>query len=665
MKNRGSVINYYLLVLWRIFLVYALYTVSRVVFIILNYNILKPISTGELFRILGGGLMFDNTAILYTNSLFLLMALLPAPFVFSAVYQKIVKWVYVIFNFIPLSINLADCIYFKFTLRRTSFSFVQEFQGDVKFGKIFLESITLYWYIFIIGLLFLAVLIFLSGSYKKQQDFFRQRMFNAFNNFRPYVIQFIALAVAVPLIIIGIRGGVTRTIRPITLSNAGDYVDKAIHTSAVLNTPFSLIRTAGKRQYTIQKFYPSYEAMEQIYTPLHLPALEERDSTSIFPVTSEKKNVVILILESFGAENIQFLNRSLPTNFTPFLDSLRRDGILCTNAFANGRKSIDAVPSIMASIPTLMESFAVTPYANDAFRGLPRILDSLGYYTAFFHGAPNNSMGLRAVTNLCGVKNYYGKDEYGNNSDFDGSWGIWDHKFLPFVAKTISTFKEPFYASVFTLSSHHPFKIPAEYKNVFPKGEIPLQETIAYVDNALKHFFATVCKEPWFKNTIFVITPDHSTWNGYMPKYSTLLGTTQIPIIYYAPGFIPCGEYSQTTQQIDIMPTVLGMLGYSEPFIAFGRNLAASNKTPFAVNFGGGEFQMVQGDTLYIRDMNTLKSVYDYKQDSLLNNNLLKSGVVQYKDVESKDDFFKAVVQQYMNRLIEDKLLVKSASDSR
>ena len=107
------------------------------------------------------------------------------------------------------------------------------------------------------------------------------------------------------------------------------------------------------------------------------------------------------------------------------------------------------------------------------------------------------------------------------------------------------------------------------------------------------------------------------------------------------------------------MPTVLGILGYKEPFVGFGRNLAASNKTPFAVNFGGGEFQMVQGDTLYVRDMNSLKSVYDYKQDSLLNNNLLKSGAIQYKDVESKDDFFKAVVQQYMNRLIEDRLLVK------
>ena len=143
MKNKESVINYYLLILWRIFLVYLLYTVSRVVFILLNYNILKPISTGELLRILGGGLMFDNTAILYTNALFLLMALLPVPFVFNALYQKAVKWVYVIFNFIPLSINLADCIYFKFTLRRTSFSFVQEFQGDIKFGKIFFESITL------------------------------------------------------------------------------------------------------------------------------------------------------------------------------------------------------------------------------------------------------------------------------------------------------------------------------------------------------------------------------------------------------------------------------------------------------------------------------------------------------------------------------------------
>ena len=432
-KINTSTVAYYLLIIWRILLVYILYTLSRLFFIFINNELLSPITSNQFWRILGGGLMFDTTAILYTNVLYIFLALIPASFVFKPLYQKVIKIIYIVFNFIALSLNLADSIYFKFTLRRTSMTFLEEFKGDVHFFKIFIESISLYWYVFIIGIIFLLVLIFCSGSYKKLYKTIMYSPMLNWKSYKVYLIQFSILALSVPLIIIGVRGGVTRTIRPITLSNAGDYVDKAIHTSAVLNTPFSLIRTLGKRQYTRQKFYSDYTLMQNVYTPEHIPIQDSTSTSIIFPTTKEKKNIVFLILESFGAENMYFLNKALDKNYTPFLDSLRKQGVLCTNAFANGRKSIDAVPSILASIPSLMESFAVTPYANDQLQGIPRVLDSLGYYTAFFHGAPNNSMGIRAVSNLCGVKNYFGKDEYNNNADFDGAWGIWDEYFLQFA----------------------------------------------------------------------------------------------------------------------------------------------------------------------------------------------------------------------------------------
>lgn len=226
--------------------------------------------------------------------------------------------------------------------------------------------------------------------------------------------------------------------------------------------------------------------------------------------------------------------------------------------FCKWGKSIDAVPSILASIPSLINSFAVTPYSTDQIYGLPHYLDKMGYYTAFFHGAPNNSMGIRAVANSCGVSNYFGKDEYGNNSDFDGSWGIWDELFLQYVGKTIGTFKQPFMSTIFTLSSHHPFKVPDQYKDVLPEGQYPLQKAIAYADLSLSKFFKSIENEPWFKNTIFILTPDHGTVADVYPKYITSIGRTMIPIIYYAPGMIKPAVYSQTTQQIDIMPTIFG-----------------------------------------------------------------------------------------------------------
>ena len=656
-------------------MVYIIYTLCRILFIVYNWHLLDGISFNQLTRILWGGLMFDTSAILYTNILYLFFSFLPIPAIKSALSQRILRWLYIVTNFIAISINLADTVYFRFTLRRSSMTFFSEFTGDVNFFQIFFQSIWLYWFIFLIGILFLLALIYLSGSCSKSEKLYDQNISNYvkyYNHnsfgYRFYIVQILALLITTPLFIIGVRGGVTRTIRPITISNAGDFTDKAIHTSAVLNTPFSLIRTIGKADYKLQEFYGSYEEMESIYSPLHTSFLPDSllHSSRIIETNGQSakgKNVVILILESFGAPNMQFLNKNLKTNFTPFLDSLSKEGMLFTNAFANGRKSIDAVPSILASIPSMINSYAVTPYSTNKIWGLPKILDSLGYYTVFFHGAPNNSMGIRAVSRMCGIENYYGKDEFGDDSKFDGAWGIWDEHFLQFVADKLPELPQPFMANIFTLSSHHPFKVPQEWKDILPDGEIPLQKTIAYADMALRKFFQKVKGQEWFNNTIFILLPDHSTLVSPDPEYSTSIGNTRIPIIYYAPGFIKPGRYDGVTQQIDIMPTLLGMMEYKEPFFAYGRDINSTDRPQFAVNYTTGQFQLVLGDTLLFRNEKELTGVYVLPEDPLLQNNLLKKAdgdkLKESDLLKAQEAYFKALVQQYINRLIENKLTVE------
>lgn len=668
--------NYYLLFIWRILLVYILYTAGRIFFIIYNYNLLEPISSNQFFRIILGGLMFDTTAILYTNILILFLAFIPIPFVKTHIWQSVLRWLYIIINFICLSINLADTVYFGFTMRRTSMTFFREFSGDVKFFKIFIESFSLYWYVFILGLLFLAILFFLSGRYhypngdallKNNLKYVNHK--GIFKRF--YLYQSIALVITAPVFIIGVRGGTTHAMKPININNAGDYVDRAIHMSAVLNTPFSIIRTIGKPDYKRINYYDSYETMSKIFSPIHnssfsVDSIACSDTLNNNKIrilhsssTALKRNIVIVMLESFSAENMSFLNSNLDKNYTPFLDSLRKEGTLCTNAFANGRKSIDAVPSIFASVPSLVYQFAVSPYSTDQLQGLPRILDSLGYYTAFFHGAPNNSMGIRAVTNLCGIKHYFGKDQFGDNSKFDGSWGIWDEYFLQYVADELPKLPQPFMASVFTLSSHHPFKLPQQYKNSLPKGETPLQTTIAYTDMSLRKFFNKISKQSWFKNTIFVITPDHSTMQCNYPDYTSSLGTTSIPILYYSPGFISKGIYSMPTQQIDIMPTLLSLIGFKGSYFAFGRNLIDTSVNPYVINYGSDQFQLVLGDTLLVRDRDKLSGVFMYKSDPQLQSNLLDGNgksILDKNKLYKQDYFFKALIQQYVNRLIDDRL---------
>ena len=710
--------NYYLLIIWRLLLAYIIYTLCRAVFLIYNLDLLQPMSGADLWNIFRGGLMFDTTAILYTNILYLVLSFIPAPFVFNRIYQKILRILYVTVNFICVCMNLGDTVYFPFSMRRVSMTFFSEFTGDINFGTILLESLAMFWYITLIGIILLLLLIWLSGSFRDIKS-------------PAYGIQALALIITAPLFIIGVRGGATRTMRPITLSNAGDFVQVAIHTQAVLNTPFSIIRTIGKAKFTKQNFYPTEAALEQVFTPIKnlpdgataqtlqasgnaasasirtkegpalqdshfVPALQLEEGATV----GSKRNIVILIVESFAAENMSFLNPELPESLTPFLDSLSREGLLCTNAFANGRKSIDAVPSILAAMPSLITSFAVTPYATNDLNGLPDILKEMGYYCAFLHGAPNNSMGIRAVSHLCGVDNYYGKTEFGDDSKFDGAWGIWDEYFLPFAANTIGTFKEPFCASIFTLSSHHPFKLPKEYEGVFPQGETDLQRVTPYTDMSLRKFFEQARKSDWYKNTIFVITPDHSTLTGHAPKYKTPIWSTSIPIIFYAPGFIKPGRYNAPVQQLDIMPTLLGLLNYNKPYFAFGRDLNRdSTLQPFVINYGTNQFQLIQGDTLLVRDNKSLVAAYYYKTDSLLLNNLLapagggspagstqvstavdtavssaagaaagantdpdyeiirNAPQIQDKELLAKQNaFFKAIIQQYVNRMIDNRL---------
>ena len=716
--------NYYLLIIWRLLLAYIIYSLCRAVFLIYNLDLLQPMSGADLWNIFRGGLMFDTTAILYTNILYLVLSFIPAPFVFNRIYQRILRILYVTVNFICVCMNLGDTVYFPFSMRRVSMTFFSEFTGDVNFGTIFLESLVMFWYITLIGIILLLLLIWLSGSFRDiKSPAYAARTAGASTlpqrrrtMWRAIGLQALALIITAPLFIIGVRGGATRTMRPITLSNAGDFVQVAIHTQAVLNTPFSIIRTIGKAKFTKQNFYPTEAALEQVFTPIKnfpdgataqtlqangttaqegirtkegpalqdshfVPALQLEEGATV----GSKRNIVILIVESFAAENMSFLNPELPESLTPFLDSLSREGLLCTNAFANGRKSIDAVPSILASMPSLITSFAVTPYATNDLNGLPDILKEMGYYCAFLHGAPNNSMGIRAVSHLCGVDNYYGKTEFGDDSKFDGAWGIWDEYFLPFAANTIGTFKEPFCASIFTLSSHHPFKLPKEYEGAFPQGETDLQRVTPYTDMSLRKFFEQARKSDWYKNTIFVITPDHSTLTGHAPKYKTPIWSTSIPIIFYAPGFIKPGRYNAPVQQLDIMPTLLGLLNYNKPYFAFGRDLNRdSTLQPFVINYGTNQFQLIQGDTLLVRDNKSLVAAYYYKTDSLLLNNLLApaSGAaaagagatagantdsdyaiiynapqIQDKELLAKQNaFFKAIIQQYVNRMIDNRL---------
>jgi phosphoglycerol transferase MdoB-like AlkP superfamily enzyme len=397
--------------------------------------------------------------------------------------------------------------------------------------------------------------------------------------------------------------------------------------------------------------YFSGDEVEKIYTPVHFP---EKDSTKPF----KKDNVVVIVLESFGKEAVGGYNKDLDNGmyrgFTPFLDSLMTLSKVYWNSFANGRKSIDALPSVLAGIPNGTDPFVLTPYASDSLHTLPQILNDEGYNSSFFHGAPNGSMGFKALMNLMGIQQYYGKDEYNNDDDFDGIWGIWDEPFFQFFADKLNTFQQPFFSTIFSVSSHHPFKVPEKYKGKFRKGKLPVLECISYTDFALREFFAKASKSEWFKNTLFVITADHATVS-YHPEYQNAWGDVAIPILLYHPGDTAfAGKDSGIIQQIDIMPSVLSYLHYDKPYVAFGKNVFDSTSLNFAVSYGGG-YRWIEDDYILFFDEKKSKSLYNYKRDRLFHENLLKKQPTIAAKLETH---VKAFIQQYNNRLLKNQLKI-------
>ena len=640
---------------------YILYFLARIIYLLVNYSYFEQgLSFSHLMEMLGGGLVFDTSAILVTNIPYIVLMFLPWHRKENDTYQQICKWVFSVINGLALTINLCDSVYFRYTIRRTTTTVFSEFSNEGNLGSIFLTETLHHWYLVI------AFVLLIWGVWKLYVktglEWKRLRPW-------PYALTvFLSLAAFAPFVVAGIRGGFTTAVRPITISNANQYVNRPIEAALVLNTPFSLYRTIGKAVFVVPDYYQNEQEMEAIYSPVHtgLSGISGESRDTIAPGFI-KKNVVVLIVESFGREYIGALNKTLENGqyrgYTPYVDSLIAKSVTFSHTYCNGRKSIDGMPSILSSIPMFVEPFFLTPASMNHVSGIASILAAEGYQTAFFHGAQRGSMGFQAFSRATGFQDYYGREDYdadtrfGGDEDFDGMWAIWDEPFLQYYATKMSEMKEPFMTAVFTASSHHPYVIPEKYKAQYPEEGIIIHKCIRYTDMAIGKFFEKASREPWFNNTIFVLTSDHTNLSDHA-FYETDLGGFCSPIIIYEPGNAEHQPEIQDkiAQQIDILPTIMGMLHYPKPYFGFGIDvLNTTAEDTWAVNYLNGIFQYVKQGHVLQFDGTQTKAVYALS-DSLMKQNLIGK-VPQQPQMERE---LKAIIQQYMTRMTQDKLSVNN-----
>lgn len=452
------------------------------------------------------------------------------------------------------------------------------------------------------------------------------------------------------MIIGGIRGGdFKKSTRPINLLDASRHVKKVVHSDIVLNTPFAIIRTLFSNSFQI----PNYSDVNSHVINDKVQPIKQYHNNPI-----SKPNVVVFILESYGREYVGALNKdmNIPNyqSHTPFLDSLCQKSLIFSNAYANGRQSIHGMSSVISGIPSFKDAFTSSPYPKQKIESLVSTLESEGYNTSFFHGAANGSMGFLGFSNILGIDKYYGRTEYNDDSEFDGFWGIWDEPFLQFMKKKLDKTKIPFFASVFTVSSHEPYIVPDKYKKRFPEGGVPMHKCVEYTDFALKRFFNEAKKQPWFENTIFVLVADHGNQIFY-DEYNKQLNRYSVPIIFYKPNSKYVGVDKNWAQQIDIYPTILDMIGYKKPFRSWGRSLVDKKSVPFLMNSTGSIYQYAKGNYICTFDGKKAIGFYD-KNDKGMVNNLIKNRNPEMNEIELS---CKAFIQDYMDRVVNKKLYAK------
>ena len=449
------------------------------------------------------------------------------------------------------------------------------------------------------------------------------------------------------LVVGGIRGDFKHSTRPINLVDANKHVKNPLQANVVLNSVFSFFRTINTNGFKLVHF------VEDSFIEQNIHPYKEYDR-----VVDEKPNVVIFIMESFAKEYSGAFNRNTEikdfVSYTPFLDSLANESLIFTNAFANGRQSIHGMSSVLAGIPSLTDAFTSSPYSNQKIQSIVSVANDLGYDTSFYHGAPNGSMGFQGFGNILGFKHYFGKTEYNNDKDFDGMWAIWDEPFFQYYAKNVGK-KQPFLSTMFSASSHHPFKIPEKYQGKFKKGPLEIHIPIQYTDFALKKYFETASKQAWFNNTIFVITADHTN-QIYYPEYQKAMNRFAIPLLFYSPNpkFNLKGVDNRLAQQIDIYPTLADLMGYHKKIRSWGRSLVSDkNEGPIIVNSNAIEDQMMIDNYIYVFNGKEVTGIYD-KNDLGLSKNMINQP--KNKEQEVGIPKVKAWYQDYMDRVINRKL---------
>lgn len=628
----------YMLLVYRLLATLLAISISRWMLYLFNIQFFHQLDMREALSLYFYGMRFDLPIVFGINLLNILFYCFPSDIKYNKGLQGFVDIVYIVGNAAAILLNFMDTVCFHFFGKHLTVDFIKVLSqsDEVSFGtirQVFFD----YWYLLVILILFVMIITTVAnhtqlGESEKEE--------------RPHwhLRQTISLVVMLGLTFIVVRGGFQA--KPITMETAMRYTDPQ-NAPILLNTPFCLLTT---HQTELKERTGEYQSD---FTPIHKDLRANRfiesDTLNVDTIPS---NVVVIILKNMGQEMLGYYSADRRYPLTPFLDSLLGQS-LTFNGMSNSRRSLEVLPSILASIPAMMENdFVRSPYANNDFDAFCQHLQKRGYNTVFIHGGKNGVQGFDEFSHRAGFSKYFGRIEYGDDTDFDGQWGIYDGPFLQYAVQALSRLHGPFATAIYTLSSRYPYKVPKDF--VLPKESYfwtGFEKTVYYVDQSMRDFFAAASQTQWFDNTLFVITSDYSNSEHFQPEYSNVWGMYSIPIAFYYPKKIKPLRCEEIAQQIDLGPSILSVLEINDTLFSFGRNLFDTLSEPAFASYYNLTYQYCDGTYLVQSDGENPFGIFKPISDSLLNDNLIDR--LQCSDVFDKLYQF---LKEYNNRMISNDL---------
>ncbi len=612
--------------LLRLLAVLALFSCIRLIFFFHNLDAFPGLSFGQYLRYALIGLRFDWVAITYINAVFILASILPVAWRLRSFYRRLLWWLFLLFNGVAFLVELADIAWFPHAFRR---SISSDFWMLEKSANLLPEYAAEYWYLAIVWLLLAASLLWV---FKKTEVITKNLSQN-------YQYQWFIFVLAILFFVTSARGG--WQLRPLMPITATEYVQDSRFNPLIANSSLGLIFSMQQRQLEAVD-YLRRDELEK-----HFPLRYSITNKGSAP----KKNVIVIVLESFGKAQIGYYQNAGKASNTPFLDSLIGQCFQCTNSFANGLRSTQGIVALASGIPALMDDpLMFSAYQGNRIRGLGHLFNKLGYRTAFFHASNPGSMEFGRFARLAGFEYNFDRTHFPDQSLYDGNWGIWDVPFFNYFVESVDTFSKPFAAMLFSLSSHHPYRVESWFEEQWPATE-PVSRSFRYTDEALRQLFSAAAKKEWFANTLWVITADHS---GPMPGAKPLnrYQRYQIPILLYDPSQLIVGPQNCLLQQTDILPSILDYIGFEGSLKSFGRSVFDILQPPqYSYTYSEGLFQIMDGEYLLLFDGRKSIAMYQYSKDKKLKSNLLHKLTGERARLELA---IKAAIQQHHRAMIQN-----------